>query len=221
MNALQGEMMTQTTPISALAGAALALTACATPPPAGPAVLALPPKGGDYVLFQQQDAACRQNAAASIGNGSPQVAANQAAAGTVALGTLAGAGIGAAIGSATANAGAGAAIGAGVGALASGGAAANAGAASGYGTQQQYDITYSQCMTAAGNEVQPLAAAPPAAMSNPVTPGSGTGTSARPLNAVLPDAMASDVKAESVPLSTLVVAAVSVYVHSVLALPVM
>ncbi|WP_368418878.1 hypothetical protein [Rhodovarius sp.] len=164
MNALQGEMMTQTTPISALAGAALALTACATPPPAGPAVLALPPKGGDYVLFQQQDAACRQNAAAGIGNGSPQVAANQAAAGTVALGTLAGAGIGAAIGSATANAGAGAAIGAGVGALASGGAAANAGAASGYGTQQQYDITYSQCMTAAGNEVQPLAAAPPAAV---------------------------------------------------------
>ena len=65
------------------------------------------------------------------------------------------------------------------------------------------------------------AAAPPAAMSNPVTPGSGTGTSARPLNAVLPDAMASDVKAESVPLSTLVVAAVSVYVHSVLPLPVM
>ena len=66
------------------------------------------------------------------------------------------------------------------------------------------------------------AAAPPAAMSNPVTPGSGTGTSARPLNAVLPDAMTSDVNAaESVPLSTLVVAAVSVYVHSVLALPVM
>ena len=165
MKALQGETMTQqTTSILALAGAALALTACATPPPAGPAVMALPPKGADYALFQQQDAACRQNAAASIGNGSPQVASNQAAAGTVALGTLAGAGIGAAIGSATANAGAGAAIGAGVGALASGGAAANAGAAAGYGTQQQYDITYSQCMTAAGNEVQPFAAAPPAAV---------------------------------------------------------
>jgi hypothetical protein len=161
MKALQGETMIQTTPILALAGAALALTACATPPPAGPAVLALPPKGGDYALFQQQDAACRQNASASIGYGNPQVAANQAAAGTVALGTLAGAGIGAAIGAAGGNVGAGAAIGAGAGALASGGAAANAAAASGYGTQQQYDITYSQCMTAAGNEVQPYGTAPP------------------------------------------------------------
>ena len=165
MKALQGETMTQTTSILALAGAALALTACTNAPPAGPAVMALPPKGGDYALFQQQDAACRQNAAASIGNGSPQVAANQAAAGTLALGTLAGAGIGAAIGSASASAGAGAAVGAGVGALASGGAAANAAAASGYGTQQQYDITYSQCMTAAGNEVQPYATAPPAGVA--------------------------------------------------------
>jgi hypothetical protein len=149
----------------ALAGAALALTACAIPPPAGPGVLALPPKGGDYSQFQQQDAACRQNASASIGYGNPQVAANQAAAGTVALGTLAGAGIGAALGAAAGNPGAGAAIGAGTGALVSGGAAANAAAASGYGAQQQYDITYAQCMTAAGNEVQPYGTAPPAGVA--------------------------------------------------------
>ncbi len=64
-------------------------------------------------------------------------------------------------------------------------------------------------------------AAPPASSS--VEPGSGTavGISTTPLNAVLPEAMASDVKAESVPLSTLAAAAVSVYVHSVLPLPVM
>jgi hypothetical protein len=154
MKALEGESMMHTKPILALAGAAMALTACAIPPPAGPGVVALPPKGGDYAQFQQQDANCRQNASASIGYGNPQIAANQAAAGTVALGTLAGAGLGAAIGAVAGNPGAGAAIGAGTGALVSGGAAANAAAASGYGAQRQYDITYAQCMTAAGNEVQ-------------------------------------------------------------------
>lgn len=140
--------------IIALSGVALALTACAVPLPTGPSVVALPPKGGDYANFQQQDASCRQNAAASTGYANPAVAANQAAAGTVALGTLAGAGLGAALGAVAGNAGAGAAIGAGTGALVSGGAAANAGAASGFGVQRQYDITYAQCMTAAGNEVQ-------------------------------------------------------------------
>ncbi len=142
------------TQIIALSGVALALTACAIPPPTGPSVVALPPKGGDYARFQQQDASCRQNASASTGYANPAVAANQAAAGTVALGTLAGAGIGAALGAAAGNPGAGAAIGAGTGALVSGGAAANAAAASGYGLQQQYDVTYAQCMTAAGNDVQ-------------------------------------------------------------------
>ena len=140
--------------IIALAGAAIALTACAIPPPVGPSVVALPPKGGDYGQFQQQDASCRQNASASTGYADPTIAANQAAAGTVALGTLAGAGLGAALGAVAGNPGAGAAIGAGAGALVSGGAAANAAAASGYGLQQQYDVTYAQCMTAAGNDVQ-------------------------------------------------------------------
>jgi hypothetical protein len=140
--------------IIALSGMALALTACAVPLPTGPSVVALPPKGGDYANFQQQDASCRQNAAASTGFANPGVAANQAAVGTVALGTLAGAGLGAALGAVAGNPGAGAAIGAGTGALVSGGAAANAGAASGYGIQRQYDVTYAQCMTAAGNEVE-------------------------------------------------------------------
>lgn len=140
--------------IIAFSGAALALSACAVAPPTGPSVVALPPKGGDYALFQQQDGACRQNAAASTGYANPQVAANQAAVGTVALGTLAGGALGAAIGAVAGNPGAGAAIGAGTGALVSGGAAANAASASGYGVQQQYDVTYAQCMTAAGNDVQ-------------------------------------------------------------------
>jgi hypothetical protein len=70
-----------------------------------------------------------------------------------------------------------------------------------------------------------LAATPPAApaASRSVALGSGTtvGTKTTPLNAVLPEAMASEVKSESVPLSTLVAAAVSVYFQSVLPLPVM
>ena len=153
--------------IMAVGGLAIALSACAIPVPVGPQVVALPPKGGDYAYFQQQDAACRQNAAASTGYANPALAGNQAAAGTVVLGTLAGAGLGAALGAVAGNPGAGAAIGAGTGALISGGVAANAGAGSFYGVQRQYDITYAQCMTSAGNEVQfpdsgvELAYAPP------------------------------------------------------------
>ncbi len=145
--------MKHTTPILAL-GAALALSACAVPAPVGPSVVALPAKGADYATFQQQDSACRQNASASIGGASPQIAANQAAAGTLALSTLGGAALGAAVGAAAGNPGAGAAIGAASGALLGSGAAANQAASGGYGLQRQYDITYAQCMTAAGNEVQ-------------------------------------------------------------------
>ena len=149
----QGESMKHTTPILAL-GAALALSACAVPGPTGPSVIALPGKGADYAIFQQQDGACRQNASASIGGASPQIAANQAAAGTLALSTVGGAALGALIGAAAGNVGAGAAIGAASGALLGSGAAANQAGSGGFGLQRQYDITYAQCMTAAGNEVQ-------------------------------------------------------------------
>ena len=146
----------QTAALATTLAATLALAACAVPvpPPVGPSVVALPPKGGDYALFQQQDSGCRQNAAASTGYANPTIVANQAAAGTVVLGTVVGAGLGAALGAVAGNPGAGAAIGAGTGALISGGAAANAAAGSAYGLQQQYDVTYAQCMTAAGNDVQ-------------------------------------------------------------------
>ncbi len=48
--------------------APLLLGACAAVPPTGPSVLALPAKGKDLAQFQEEDAACRQYAAAPIGD---------------------------------------------------------------------------------------------------------------------------------------------------------
>lgn len=54
-------------PLIAL-GVTLALGACAAAPPAGPAVLALPPEGKDLARFQQEDGSCRRHAAAQTGD---------------------------------------------------------------------------------------------------------------------------------------------------------
>ena len=47
--------------------AALILGACVVPPPAGPSVGALPPKGKDAAQFQQDDLTCRQYAWQMLG----------------------------------------------------------------------------------------------------------------------------------------------------------
>ena len=47
--------------------AALLLSACMVPPPAGPSVGALPPKGKDQAQFEQDDVACRQYAWQMLG----------------------------------------------------------------------------------------------------------------------------------------------------------
>jgi hypothetical protein len=59
----------------ALVASTLVLAACAVEPPVGPQVLALPPSGKNLSQFQQEDASCRNYAAAQIG---PQLSSKTA-----------------------------------------------------------------------------------------------------------------------------------------------
>ena len=143
-----------------LGAAGLGLAACAVPPPSGPTLIAMPPQGKDYGQFQREDATCQQSAGASIGYADPSIAAGNAAVGSAAVGTVVGAAAGALIGAAAGNPGAGAAVGAGAGLVTGSAVGANNAAAAGYDLQSRYDMTYAQCMTAYGNQIQaqPVAA---------------------------------------------------------------
>ena len=144
---------------SLAAVSALGLAACAVQPPAGPSFAAMPGPGKTFDQFQADNARCQVAAQRSIPT-SPAQAANQSAVGSAVLGTAIGAAAGAALGAAGGAAGVGAAIGAGTGLLAGSAIGAGNAQASGAAMQQRYDITYAQCMTAAGETVpQPTAAA--------------------------------------------------------------
>jgi hypothetical protein len=146
--------MSRVTPCLVL-GATLALGACAVAPPTGPSVMALPGPGKNLPDFQRDDAGCRQYADQQIGYGSPAAAATQSGVGSALIGTGLGAAAGALLGVAAGSPGVGAAIGAGSGLLLGSAVGANTAAASGLGMQQRYDIAYTQCMYASGNQVQP------------------------------------------------------------------
>lgn len=135
----------------------LMVSGCATVP-TGPTVSVMPGNGKSFEQFQADDAICRQWAAQQIGQ-STQQTMNQNTAEGAAVGTVIGAGLGAAIGAASGHAGTGAAIGAGSGLLVGTASGANAGRAYGWEAQRQYDIAYTQCMYAKGNQV-PGAMAP-------------------------------------------------------------
>jgi hypothetical protein len=140
--------------------ALLELVGCTVAPPTGPSFAAMPGAGKTYEQFQADDLRCRQTAAASIGNVTPGQAATQSAVGSAAVGAGLGAAAGALLGAAGGNAGAGTAIGAGTGLLAGGLIGAGTGQASAAGLQRSYDITYAQCMAAAGESVPDPNAAP-------------------------------------------------------------
>jgi len=129
----------------------LTMTGCATVP-TGPSVSVMPGSGKSFEQFQADDAVCRQWAAQQIGQ-SPQQTINQNAAAGAVAGTVIGAGLGAAIGAAAGHAGTGAAIGAGSGLLVGTAAGANSGQVYGWEAQRRYNIAYSQCMYAKGNQV--------------------------------------------------------------------
>ena len=139
-----------------IATAFLVLSACAAQP-MGPTAAVMPAPGRPFVVFQQEQAQCRQFADQETAGGADQ--ANLRQLGTAALGTVLGGGLGAAIGN-----GRGAAIGAAAGVL--GGTALGAGPAvqTGRALQYRYDLAYMQCMAAHGNQLPGqarIAALPP------------------------------------------------------------
>jgi uncharacterized protein YcfJ len=153
-------LMTRTLAIAGAAGL-FGLSACAVAP-TSPSVLALPPRGKPYAQFQAEDQNCRGYAQQQTAGMAEQ--ANNRAVGAAVLGTAIGAASGALIGAPfRGGAGIGAGYGAGAG-LATGSAiGAGQSDAANYTLQQRFDITYTQCMYAAGNSVQspPVGFAPP------------------------------------------------------------
>ena len=138
--------------------ALLTVAGCATVP-SGPSVMALPGSGKTFEEFQADDANCRQWAAQQIGL-SPQEAISRNTATGAIVGTAIGAGVGAALGAAAGDAGAGAAIGAGTGLLVGTSAGAESGQYYGWQAQRRYDIAYTQCMYAKGNEIPEMVTRP-------------------------------------------------------------
>lgn len=137
--------------------AAVLLSGCASVP-TGPSVMVLPGSGKSFEEFQADDALCRQWASHSIGT-SPGTAATQSTVSGAAIGTVVGAAAGAALGAAAGNPGLGAAAGAGAGLLFGTSIGASQGSVHGASLQQRYDIAYTQCMYAKGDQV-PMRAAP-------------------------------------------------------------
>ena len=128
----------------------IALAGCASPPP-GPTVGVMPAPNKPFNEFANDQAICKQWASSEVA-GQAQ-AANSQALGGAAVTTLLGAGLGAAIGAASGSPGIGAAIGAASGATVGGAMAANGSAYANMPIQQRYDVAYSQCMYARGNQV--------------------------------------------------------------------
>jgi hypothetical protein len=127
------------------------LSGCATIPH-GPSVMVLPGSSKSFEQFQVDDAVCRQWASQQVGT-TAQKASTESTVGGAVIGTVVGAAAGAALGAAAGNPGVGAAAGAGVGLL--GGTAIGASRADAHGgsVQRRYDMSYTQCMYAKGNQV--------------------------------------------------------------------
>ncbi len=127
------------------------LSGCATVPH-GPSVMVLPGSGKSFEQFQVDDAVCRQWASQQVGTTVQKSSTESTVTGAV-IGTLIGAAAGAALGAAAGNPAVGAAAGGGVGLL--GGTAIGASRADAYGgsVQRRYDMSYTQCMYAKGNQV--------------------------------------------------------------------
>jgi len=143
------------------------LSGCATIPH-GPSVMVLPGSSKSFEQFQADDAVCRQWASQQVGTAAEK-ASTQSTVGGAVIGTVVGAAAGAALGAAAGNPGVGAAAGAGVGLLGGTAIGASRGDASGGSVQRRYDMSYTQCMYAKGNQVpaargsrvqQPASAAP-------------------------------------------------------------
>jgi uncharacterized protein YcfJ len=142
--------------------AVMALSACA-PTVMAPTVPVMPGPGKPFDQFAADQQTCQSYANAQV---APLInQANSQAIGGTLLSTALGAGLGAAVGG-----GRGAAIGAASGAVLGGALGAQGSSIAGMSIQQQYDIYYSQCMYARGNQVPGFS---PGQYAIPAYPGSG------------------------------------------------
>lgn len=145
--------------------AGLTLAGCAASVPVSPTVMALPPPGEDFAVFQQHEQTCRHYASAQTGGETPGQAASKSGLGGAVVGTGLGAAAGALLGSASGHVGSGAAIGAGSGLLVGGLLGSARGKEAAAAVQHQYDMSYEQCMVANGERiaapVRPVVYAPP------------------------------------------------------------
>ncbi len=130
-----------------LAASAGVLAAACAQMPVGPTVAVMPAPNKPFDVFMADDAACRDWASRAVG-GPVEDRQAQAVVGS----TVAGAAIGGAIG-AVAGGHDGARAGAAVGSVMGAATGANQGAYLGYDAQRRYDIAYSQCMYAKGNQL--------------------------------------------------------------------
>ncbi len=134
------------TPASLLAMACAVLAAGCASEPLGPTVQVLPAPGKPRDVFQNDQAQCKEYARPPV---SGQVdRANQNGVGAAVIGTALGAGLGAAVGG-----GRGAAIGAGAGAVVGSDVGATNSMTAQQRIQYNYNMAYSQCMYAKGNQV--------------------------------------------------------------------
>lgn len=158
-----------------LAVSILLLAGCAVVP-TGPSVLALPGTGKNFEQFRSDDVVCRQYALQQVGGTSADRAAVDSGVRSAAIGTVVGAVAGAAIGGHDA-----AGVGAGTGLLMGSMVGAETAQRSAYGTQQNYDNAYIQCMYAKGQRV-PV----PASMAHSQSPAPAARPAAAPANTSYP-----------------------------------
>jgi len=135
-----------------LFAATLLAAGCATVPPSGPGVMALPGAGKSFDQFRADDYECRNYASSQLGGATPQQAADDAAMRNAAIATVIGALAGAAIDGSS-----GAAVGAGTGLIVGSATGAAAAQGSSYELQRRYDAAFSQCMYVKGHQI-PVAA---------------------------------------------------------------
>ena len=139
--------------VTAGIAAGLLLTGCATPP-LGPTALVMPASGKPFEVFAQDQFMCKQFASSEVDGGAS--VANMKEFGTAALSTALGAGMGAAI-----HGRRGAEIGGGLGAIAGFASVANGSARDQNGLQGRYNLAYTQCMYAHGNQIAGIGGGPP------------------------------------------------------------
>lgn len=128
--------------------AALTLLSACMQAPLQPGIAVMPAPDKPLAAFEEDDAACRQFAAKSVGPAA-QGGPDQTVAGGV-IGTLVGAAAGALV---TPRSGVGAAPGAAIGLLAGGAIGSSQAQGSAFTAQRRYDIAYAQCMYTHGNQV--------------------------------------------------------------------